>query len=77
METIRKAAGPSVSIIDPAPAVARHLADVMKEDGILPHACINSTEAAEPVNTRPSVKLFSSGDGDILKETFNTLIRKI
>lgn len=77
METIRKAAGPSVSIIDPAPAVARHLADVMKEGGLLPHACINSTEAAEPVNTRPSVKLFSSGDGDILKETFNTLIRKI
>lgn len=34
-ETIRKIAGDSVTLIDPAPAVARHLEEVMKEKGLI------------------------------------------
>ena len=35
-DVIKKIAGPGVAVIDPAPAVARHLAEVMREDGLLP-----------------------------------------
>ncbi len=34
MDVIKKITGQSVNIIDPAPAVARHLIDVIKEEGI-------------------------------------------
>lgn len=32
MDTIRKVAGPDVTVIDPAPAVARHVAEVLSEE---------------------------------------------
>lgn len=32
---IQRVAGPDVTIIDPAPAVARHLVDVMREEGLI------------------------------------------
>lgn len=47
---IEKIAGPAVEIIDPAPAVARHLVEVMREEGI-------------PFRTeRTGIELTSSGD---------------
>lgn len=47
---IEKIAGPAVEIIDPAPAVARHLVEVMREEGI-------------PLRTeRTGIELMSSGD---------------
>ena len=70
--TIRKIAGNDVKIIDPAPAVARHLADVMKEDGLL-KTSPGSDCAPGP---KPDIRLFSSGNPRILEESFNKLIRK-
>ena len=60
MGTIRKIAGPDVLIIDPAPAVARHLEEVREKEGIAP--------ATEPIRTdregmsASSVELVASGD---------------
>lgn len=34
IDTIRRIAGPGVSVIDPAPAIARHLANVLMERGL-------------------------------------------
>lgn len=49
-----------IEIIDPAPAVARHLLEIMKQEGIIR-------------NDGFSVTLHSSGDSKILKETFGRL----
>lgn len=49
LDIIRKVAGPAVTIIDPAPAVARHLIDVMREEGI------------EPSEGSGSLRLLASG----------------
>ena len=63
--TIAKAAtdlypGREIEIIDPAPAVARHLTDIMKTEALI-H------------NEGFSMELYASGDDSILKETFNRL----
>lgn len=68
METIRKVASGlaperDIEIIDPAPAVASHLLEVMKEEGLL--------------KDRPegySIELHSSGDRTSLERTFSTLL---
>ena len=61
-ETIAKTAARlyperETEIIDPAPAVARHLMDIMKTEALI-H------------NEGFSIKLYSSGDDTVLKETF-------
>ena len=35
IESIRRLVGPSMAVVDPAPAVARHLADVLAREGLL------------------------------------------
>ena len=50
-----------VRIIDPAPAVARHLHEIMKQEGLI---------TAEGFG----ITLHSSGDDTILKETYNKII---
>lgn len=68
METIRKVASGlaperDIDIIDPAPAVASHLLEVMKEEGLL--------------KDRPegySIELHSSGDRTSLERTFSALL---
>lgn len=52
-----------VTVIDPAPAVAKHLKEVMKEEALL---------EATPKEA-PSVTLLSSGDSTILEQTFQRL----
>ncbi len=52
-----------IEIIDPAPAVARHLIEVMKEEGLLPSK-----------NTSYSITLHSSGDSACLENTYNNLL---
>ncbi len=49
-----------IEIIDPAPAVARHLMDIMKTEALI-H------------NEGFSIELYSSGDDSILNETFDRL----
>ena len=67
MDTIYKVAGEiapgrKIAVIDPAPAVARHLMDVMKEEGI---------EKDSPDGY--SLELHSSGESDYLDEVVSTL----
>ena len=52
-DVIQRIAGPSVQVIDPAPAVARHLFNVMTEEGII-------RKDAGP--ELPDVRLVASGD---------------
>lgn len=61
MDTIRKMAGPGVSIIDPAPAVARHLVDVLEQHGV-------PTGAG-----KYEIELLSSGDGTILESLYSRI----
>ena len=60
-ETIRKVAGKPIKLIDPAPAVAKHLLDIMQENGLIRKDGF-------------SMDLNSSGDISILKKTYNNLI---
>lgn len=60
-ETIRKVAGKPIKLIDPAPAVAKHLLDIMQENGLIRKDGF-------------SMDLYSSGDISILKKTYNNLI---
>ena len=52
-EVIGRIAGPGVKVIDPAPHVARHLYEVMEEEGLLRKTCRRR---------KPTVELFASGD---------------
>lgn len=68
IDTISKVAGERfperpVTVIDPAPAVARHLIDVMHEEGI-----------AQSAPSGYSIELHSSGDPAGLLKTFTTLL---
>ena len=68
IDTISKAAGERfpdrpVTVIDPAPAVARHLQEVMHEEGI-----------AQGAPSGYSIELHSSGDPAGLLKTFSTLL---
>jgi glutamate racemase len=55
-ETIESIAGPGIQIIDPAPAVARHLVEVMDQEGLL-----NAKKQAPGV---PEVELITSGSSE-------------
>lgn len=55
---IQKIAGPDVTVIDPAPAVARHLVSVMEEKGLM---------KKEARSERGALCLFSSGPSDSLE----------
>lgn len=52
-----------ITVIDPAPAVARHLLEVMQEKGI----------PQSDSSDRPDVVLYASGDDSTLKKTFRSL----
>lgn len=60
-ETILKVAEKPVTLIDPAPAVARHLLEVMNKNGLI------RTDGF-------SINLHSSGDGKTLADTYKNLI---
>jgi len=65
LETLRKVAGrlgfKDVKFIDPAPAVAAHLQEVMLEHGI------------SEVDANPGVELLASGPDDALERTFSLI----
>ena len=60
-ETIIKAAGTPVTLIDPAPAVAKHLMEVMQENGLIRKDGF-------------SMSLHSSGEPGTLEKTYSNLI---
>ena len=64
---ISKLAGPDVQVIDPAPAVARHLLDVMTQDGLV------REDGSEPF---PDVELLASGDVSSARKIFESFIKE-
>ena len=60
-ETILKVAGPDITLIDPAPAVAKHLMEVMQEKNFIRKDGF-------------SMSLYSSGDIGTLEKTYNNLL---
>lgn len=60
-ETIMKAAGTPVTLIDPAPAVAKHLMEVMQENGLIRKDGF-------------SMSLHSSGESETLKKIYNDIL---
>ena len=54
---IQRVAGPDVQIIDPAPAVARHLIEVMKEEGLLTDKPVASTSSATEYSQCPTASV--------------------
>ena len=67
IDTIRKITGPEITVIDPAPAVAKHLVDVMNEDGI------KMTPGGKPGVFHDKVILLASGSDQNLKSAFENL----
>lgn len=88
-ESIKKIAGPGMRVIDPAPAVARHLIYVMVQEGLIEEKTatkvlaktIEMTEAEnneEDVqkiwpDTQPNIGLYTSGNPEALKRIFKTI----
>ena len=66
-KVIERVAGPDIQIIDPAPAVARHLVDVMRQEGLLKEAALQSD--AKPV---PRIELIASGPEDSARRILST-----
>ena len=89
-DVIQRVAGPDVQIIDPAPAVARHLIEVMKEEGLLVSDDVASTgsattramaldnSVAEPVEAtiHPDIDLFTSGDDTSAKRILSMVLEE-
>ena len=73
LDTIRKVAGEGVTVLDPAPAVARHLVDVMREEGLLPSG---EKEAGAP-SQGPGITLVSSGKGNSLERIYSLVINQL
>lgn len=86
---IQRIAGPDVQIIDPAPAVAKHLAEVMKEEGLLASDDVASTGSAtdvvrvgeypvaEPVEASvPDIELITSGDNTSAKRILSMVLEE-
>ena len=67
LDTIRRITGPEITVIDPAPAVAKHLVDVMNEDGI------KMTPGGKPGVCHDKVILLASGSDQNLKSAFENL----
>lgn len=73
-DTIRKIAGPGVTVIDPAPAIARHLVEVMEEDGIIPGGSMDSPGKSKASALDGQTLLLSSGDDTVLKRMASGII---
>ena len=88
-DVIQRVAGPDVQIIDPAPAVARHLIEVMREEGLLAGSVASTSSAtettkqrecsvAEPVGatSKPDIELVTSGDDISAKRILNMVLEE-
>ena len=69
LPVMERVAGPGVRFIDPAPAVARHLVDVMVQEGLISGA---ETDPALQ-QKKPDARLVASGDDSTLKNLFNMI----
>ncbi len=80
-DVIQRVAGPDVTVIDPAPAVARHLLDVMREEG-LGTAADQRPEDAEATyrepsaEERPDIELVTSGDDTSARRILSIILER-
>ncbi|MBO4916760.1 MAG: glutamate racemase [Bacteroidales bacterium] len=70
LPVIRRLAGPGVTVIDPAPAAARHLLNVMKDRGLVRRDG-QPTKIGDP--KAADIRLFSSGPRAALERIFSIL----
>ena len=76
---IQRVAGPDVRIIDPAPAVARHLVDVMREEGLPLSEAATPTGPATGEGSTPSeprIELVTSGDDTSAKRILDIVLEE-
>ena len=83
---IQKVAGSDVQIIDPAPAVARHLIEVMREEGLLSPVAepveATTSKEGEPCRTtssatdHPDIELVTSGDNTSAKRILSIILEE-
>ena len=84
LPVMMKVAGPDVRFIDPAPAVAKRLVNVMAQDGLLSEAeAAKALNLAESVSAacglagkkqkKPDARLMASGDDSILRNLFDRI----
>lgn len=85
LDTMRKIAGPQISFIDPAPAVARHLVYVLVQDRLLDeHSAtqvlarlvsgdVPGHEKNTGLPSKPDVTLLYSGDPEPLRRIFDKI----
>lgn len=64
---IQRLAGPEVQVIDPAPAVARHLVEVMEEEGL--------AGKGKPAGAAPQIELVCSGSRDSAERLLNQILQ--
>lgn len=69
-DVIQRVAGPDVTVIDPAPAVARHLLDVVREEGPGPEAGPASAEES------PDIELVTSGDDTSARRILSIILER-
>ena len=69
MDVINSIAGDGVTVMDPAPAVAVHLKDVMQREGLVK----NDAETSDG----PGITLVSSGRGDSLERIYSLVINQL
>lgn len=72
--------GTEIKIIDPAPAIAKRLIEVMNEEGLTYNSPYNSSSSEQSPENLQRIKsaacmvsLHTSGDMDILQKIYNTL----
>lgn len=82
-DVIQRVAGPDVTIIDPAPAVARHLVDVMREEGLIGETVASPVEATINTDTDtsstteyPDIELVTSGDDTSARRILDIILRE-
>ena len=68
MDVIQRLAGPSVQVIDPAPAVAKHLMDVMREESLI---------REDGGSHLPDIRLQASGDDNPAKTLLDRITRSL
>lgn len=80
-DVIQRVAGPDVTVIDPAPAVARHLLDVMREEGLGAAADqrpedAEATYREQSAEERPDIELVTSGDDTSARRILSIILER-
>ena len=74
---IRKVAGPDVTVIDPAPAVARHLMEVMQEEGLLEGSESTDASSSRPEPAGSGLTGKRTGHSEFISSGPDTVLKKM